>query len=331
MQIASVIMHPDKNRTPIEVQGKPGTLLVRSMFYTIQGEGPYAGRPAFFLRLAGCNLGAKTAFCQSCDTDFLPNRSKYLTYAEIMQEYINQLPLFPRMLVESRKVEGDQGFGNWAAHLPMLVVTGGEPSLHGDLPLFLEHFVNYFTKDVEGLNLASHSPEDRATMRGAYVPAMQIESNGYDLETLKRCQYVGAFIVISPKASHKGYVQTALEPMQVNGQSFVMAKNTASQNSMLEVGPDQACFKYVVSADPANAHHNLPKWVTDSARDPSINIYVSPCTVYARDYQGEVSSVWDQSLVNHAETSANYAYAAKLAQEFNLRLSVQMHTLTAIP
>lgn len=44
-------------------------LLVSSMFYTYQGEGPFMLYPAVFLRLAGCNLGAKDD-CPFCDTRF---------------------------------------------------------------------------------------------------------------------------------------------------------------------------------------------------------------------------------------------------------------------
>jgi organic radical activating enzyme len=41
------------------------TLEVNSIFDTIQGEGPYAGWPATFIRLAGCNLQ-----CVWCDTEY---------------------------------------------------------------------------------------------------------------------------------------------------------------------------------------------------------------------------------------------------------------------
>lgn len=46
-----------------------GTLQLHSIFQTIQGEGPFAGHPAVFIRLAGCNLQ-----CPQCDTDYTSDR-----------------------------------------------------------------------------------------------------------------------------------------------------------------------------------------------------------------------------------------------------------------
>jgi 7-carboxy-7-deazaguanine synthase (Cx14CxxC type) len=53
------------------------TYSVKEIFYTLQGEGLNAGRPAVFCRFAGCNLWSgreddrATAVCRFCDTDFV--------------------------------------------------------------------------------------------------------------------------------------------------------------------------------------------------------------------------------------------------------------------
>lgn len=53
------------------------TYSVKELFYTLQGEGANAGRPAVFCRFAGCNLWSgreadrAAAVCRFCDTDFV--------------------------------------------------------------------------------------------------------------------------------------------------------------------------------------------------------------------------------------------------------------------
>jgi 7-carboxy-7-deazaguanine synthase (Cx14CxxC type) len=50
---------------------------IKEIFYTLQGEGSHAGRPAVFCRFAGCNLWSgreidrSDAACNFCDTDFV--------------------------------------------------------------------------------------------------------------------------------------------------------------------------------------------------------------------------------------------------------------------
>lgn len=51
--------------------------IVKEIFYTLQGEGAHAGRPAVFCRFSGCNLWSgrevdrSSAVCRFCDTDFV--------------------------------------------------------------------------------------------------------------------------------------------------------------------------------------------------------------------------------------------------------------------
>ena len=53
------------------------TYSVKEIFYTLQGEGANSGRPAVFLRFAGCNLWSgrepdrASAICRFCDTEFV--------------------------------------------------------------------------------------------------------------------------------------------------------------------------------------------------------------------------------------------------------------------
>ena len=58
------------NSQPIEKRSRDADVLeVHSIFYTLQGEGPFCGSPAIFIRLAGCNLQ-----CPGCDTDYTSKR-----------------------------------------------------------------------------------------------------------------------------------------------------------------------------------------------------------------------------------------------------------------
>ncbi|MEQ1887176.1 MAG: 7-carboxy-7-deazaguanine synthase [Bryobacteraceae bacterium] len=66
---------------------------VKEIFYTLQGEGAQAGRPAVFSRFAGCNLWSgreddrASAVCRFCDTDFVgvdgTGGSKYSSEMEL--------------------------------------------------------------------------------------------------------------------------------------------------------------------------------------------------------------------------------------------------------
>jgi len=99
--------------------------LVKEIFYTLQGEGINAGRPAVFCRFAGCNLWSgreqdrASAQCKFCDTDFIGTDGslggKYRD-AEALAEVVS---------------------GRWVSDYKkkFVVLTGGEPLLQVDKDL----------------------------------------------------------------------------------------------------------------------------------------------------------------------------------------------------
>ena len=101
---------------------------VKEIFYTLQGEGAQAGRPAVFCRFAGCNLWSglekdrATAVCQFCDTDFVGTNGigggRFASARELAMTIAATWPSQQR----------SQG-------RPFVVCTGGEPLLQLDTAL----------------------------------------------------------------------------------------------------------------------------------------------------------------------------------------------------
>jgi 7-carboxy-7-deazaguanine synthase (Cx14CxxC type) len=105
------------------------TYVVKEIFYTLQGEGQNAGRPAVFCRFAGCNLWTgreqdrHKAVCQFCDTDFVgtgPDGGKFATADALADAVLSRWPTS----ANGRATGGE----------PMVVCTGGEPLLQLDEP-----------------------------------------------------------------------------------------------------------------------------------------------------------------------------------------------------
>ena len=100
---------------------------VKELFYTLQGEGANAGRPAVFLRFAGCNLWSgreqdrAEAVCRFCDTDFVgldgPGGGRFATAEDLAAAVAAAWP--PGAHPHAKR---------------LVVCTGGEPLLQLDEP-----------------------------------------------------------------------------------------------------------------------------------------------------------------------------------------------------
>lgn len=98
---------------------------VKELYYTLQGEGAHTGRPAVFLRFAGCNLWTgreadrASAVCRFCDTEFVgtdgPGGGRFATAEDLARAARAAWP--PERGERAR---------------PFIVCTGGEPLLQID-------------------------------------------------------------------------------------------------------------------------------------------------------------------------------------------------------
>ncbi len=273
-------------------------LHITSLFYTIQGEGPHAGRPAVFLRLAKCNLA-----CSFCDTFF--DKGDLLTFDEIMARIYDAVTSFftehneviPASLLTMNPptVGVRYGFG--------LVVTGGEPALQKNLSAFLLEHGNDFLWT-------------------------QIETNGTMPVELPEM----TTMVVSPKCAEvDGKPTRYLQPSdtvldRADCLKFVVS---ADEDSPYHVVPDWA-FKWrkdrrsTIFVSPMNVYNDIPY------KAKLLRASKEEITIAERSAVDEVVSFWEPGLLNMAANQRNHEYAARYCLRFNLRLSLQTHLYVSL-
>ena len=86
-------------------------LKVNEIFFSIQGESSYAGRPCVFVRLTGCNLR-----CSYCDTQYAYEEGAELEIAEIVKRVTSH-------------------------RCTLVEVTGGEPLIQKETPILIHRLL----------------------------------------------------------------------------------------------------------------------------------------------------------------------------------------------
>jgi 7-carboxy-7-deazaguanine synthase len=172
------------------------TYSIKEIFYTLQGEGAHAGRPAVFCRFSGCNLWTgreidrASAVCQFCDTDFVgtdgEGGGKFRTAAELAATID---ALWSSSYTASKYV----------------VFTGGEPLLQLDTELIAAMHAVGFTIAIEtngtlpvpeGVDWICVSPKMGSTLvvtKGSEIKVV-IPQTGQDLAAYEHLDFDNFFV-----------------------------------------------------------------------------------------------------------------------------------------
>jgi organic radical activating enzyme len=270
------------------------SLFVTSMFFTLQGEGPYNGMPALFVRLTKCNLA-----CTFCDTFF--DDGDWMTFNQLEAKMYQTMCSYWNDKGETAPlwaVGKDKAYPG-----VVLVITGGEPTLQKNLTAFLERQVPNFK-------------------------AVQIESNG----TVNLDIPQGVTLVCSPKCAEKNGIATKyLAPTKqilerADCLKFVMS---ADKTSPYNVVPDWALewrdrTGKEIYVSPMNVYNSFPQKIK------LLRAEKGQITMEERSTVDEVISFWEPGLLNLKANQDNHEYAAAYTVNKGLRLNLQMHLYASL-
>lgn len=279
-------------------------LMVTSIFFTIQGEGPYRGLPALFVRLSRCNLS-----CSWCDAFF--EDGDWLTVHEILKiandeitkYFNNDVPEWAQFI---------DGVGTKPRNM-VFVVTGGEPTLQDNL--------------YELLQFASY--EYRWT---------QIESNGVLEPTVPE----STTVVVSPKCMEKVKIEDGFKRYIPTGYMNPNPKTLARATCLKFIMEDQPDFESPYQTVPEWAHQWRRETGRDIFVSP-MNIYKrepkkaqeirakkladgsNKVSLEERSMYDEVVSWWEPDLFDMEANQRNHEHAARYALEHGFIFQMQLH------
>jgi len=260
-------------------------LFVTSIFFTLQGEGPFRGYPAVFVRLAKCNLK-----CSFCDTFF--DGGDWLSFSDIDQRISNTIEQY----YKSRSLTIPQ----WAKDRRMvLVMTGGEPMLQKNIGDFLSTV-------------------------GATFEHTQIESNGTVYQEIPDDTVLVISPKCSEKnGSPVKYLNPRQEVLdRADCLKFVMESNSDSPYSTI---PDFAVqwknkTGKTVFVSPMNIYNREPQKSKELRGEKQDNV-----TLEERSYVDEVIEFWEEGLLDMKANEKNHKYAANYCIQNGCVLNLQIH------
>ena len=280
-------------------------IIVREAFFTLQGEMPYSGVPALFIRMGGCNRGNKKGIgCFSkgfqCDTDFRLAESEALSPSELFA-----------YLVELWDDFKENHISDMITPPNLIVITGGEPTLqlHGALMEFLR-MLNTIRRCDSPIPFAGGRHEDLV---------IQFETNG-DFpfpDDLGDLDYLKLAIVVSPKFPNS------------ENNWWRQPKLSENMESLIDDDRLRLFIRHLI-VNPANADDETPIQLSslkslmhNITRSHFEQIYVSPVTAFMLDDRGEL-------VEDLAASKRNMDWALRVVHSYGFHLSLQTHKYLGI-
>lgn len=292
MDITNEIINPDRNIAPSFFKDKSDQLLVRSRFKTIQGEMPFAGYPALFLRLGGCNRGRKLDIgCAGCDTEFQIDKSEWWDAKDIAAGILSQ------MLMDSETNGGPPR---------ILVVTGGEPMLQKEGLVTLFREMGY---------LASTKMSRHRQFQ------IQFETNGdYDCVDYFYNNVFEAY----ESWFHVTYV---VSPKSPYGKKMWWANAVNYAHDV----DSEVFIRRVVSGEPGSHYYDIPDEILRIIKQFPRKVYVSPQTFYKSMASGRQPTEADgRDFIDWEKTDRSVKRAIELASNYGCLVSFQSHAYANI-
>lgn len=272
------------NPKRISTNGDGSVLFVKSIFKTLQGEGPNVGMPAIFVRLGGCNLA-----CSFCDTEFEQ-------YSE--QKLSSILQIIQRISKNKKGIKS----------VNLVIITGGEP---------FRQPINALCKELLNLNFSIQIETNGTLYRKIpkeveIICSPKVVNRKYLSIRKDLLPHISAFkFLIS--SNIEGYSEVPeLGQKEYNIPVFVQAMDEYSseiniKNKHKAIDIDLSAFK---SSALVNESVDVPKYsaVTD-LKDEIPTTYVPARNTIFLSYAlgfAEVVGAYDIFMGAHMMDSANY-------------------------
>lgn len=272
-----------------------GQIMVTSVFLTLQGEGPFTGRPAVFIRLTKCNLA-----CSFCDTYFETGEQMFVDSlwdrcAELMRQKFAK--------------------NMWSKRVGV-VFTGGEPSLQREaVELFLSKYGHQFMfQQIETngiLSWAGLSPSVKLVVSPKASEKGGVEGHHIRPHVLNLSRADCLKFVLSANPTSAYYTIPAWAFAWRDGLS-----PTVSEPRPVYVSP-----------------MNVYRQPEDKAQDVGLfdDVIGAHQLSFEERVRNERVSFWTPDLLDLEQVQRNHEYAAQYAIDNGLWLSIQAHLFASIP